>query len=174
MIDSLLSGIQNDQVLHEREQVRIKRLFDQRVQAKIDRLPIQIGHQLSKDDTIFTVDSIVWDDAQRCVVYKLKYDSKTPLYIGYSDIETFEGVLRVKLNDLDQFTYLTKYTCNRTACQATQSPAWYWDKTMHAYYCEKCAKLINSRNGDIVHNREKDIMEPLCIPISKESEKNEV
>lgn len=35
-------------------------------------------------------------------------------------------------------------SCNRTACQAIGAN--YYNHTMHAYYCEECAILLNKVN----------------------------
>lgn len=49
--------------------------------------------------------------------------------------------------------------CNRTACQAPGAVC--YNKTMQAYYCVPCARLLNERNPDIVP--------PLCeIPPADE------
>jgi hypothetical protein len=42
--------------------------------------------------------------------------------------------------------------CNRTACQTDRRVS-YYNKTMQAWYCVKCARLINSSS----------VNDPLCI-----------
>jgi hypothetical protein len=42
--------------------------------------------------------------------------------------------------------------CNRTACQTNHNVMFY-NKTMHAWYCVKCARLINDASRD----------NPLCV-----------
>jgi len=36
--------------------------------------------------------------------------------------------------------------CNRTACQSGRNVAFY-NKTMRAWYCARCSKLINNNNN---------------------------
>jgi len=43
--------------------------------------------------------------------------------------------------------------CNRTACQ-TDHGVFMWNKTMRAFYCYRCARLINDSAGDLG---------PLCV-----------
>lgn len=42
--------------------------------------------------------------------------------------------------------------CNRTACQTSHRVS-YYNKTMQAWYCVKCARLINDASRD----------KPLCV-----------
>lgn len=47
--------------------------------------------------------------------------------------------------------------CNRTACQAPG--ATYWNSSTRAYYCRKCAALINHQPGNTRGDGS-----PLCQP----------
>lgn len=38
--------------------------------------------------------------------------------------------------------------CNRTACQSSHNVV-YWNKSMRAYYCVRCARMINDNSNQM-------------------------
>jgi len=58
-------------------------------------------------------------------------------------------------NDCEKELSLVKGVdlCNRTACQ-TDKGVFMWNETMRAFYCFKCARLINDGAGELG---------PLCV-----------